>query len=74
MDGIYLFPVYLKANPGKIIVDFAKNRNDFGIAEFDGSDEDQIKDLPTTKPSGKGPLMDTLNKFITREFSGLKVP
>jgi hypothetical protein len=72
MDGMYLFPVYLKALPGKVVVDFARNRNDFGIAEFNASDFDKLNDLPSTFPSGKGPSPDTLKNFITREFPGFE--
>ncbi len=34
---MYLFPVYLKAQPGRVVVDFARNRDDFDIEELDGS-------------------------------------
>jgi uncharacterized protein YecT (DUF1311 family) len=74
MDGIYLFPVYLKAQSGNIAADFAKNREGFVFSELGGSDKDKLEDLPLTPPSGKEPSPDILQRFIAREFPGFKLP
>lgn len=74
MDGIYLFPIYLKAKPGNIAADFAKNRDGFVFSEVAVSNMEKLEGLPLSPPSGKGPSPDILQKFIAREFPGFKLP
>ncbi|MEW6658389.1 MAG: lysozyme inhibitor LprI family protein [Thermodesulfobacteriota bacterium] len=74
MDGIYLFPLYFKAQSGNIAADFAKNRDGFVLSELGNSDKDKIEGLPLTPPTGKGPSPDILQRVIAREFPGFKLP
>jgi hypothetical protein len=74
MDGIYLFPVYLKAKPGNIAADFSKNREGFVFSELGSLDKDKLEGLPFTPPNGKEPSPDILQRFIAREFPGFKLP
>jgi hypothetical protein len=74
MDGMYLLPVYLRAQPGELTADFARNRDGFVLSRFGGDEGTKLGGLPLTPPSGQGPSADILKKFIAREFPGFKLP
>lgn len=69
-DGLYLFPVYLERDAHELLMDFAKNRDDFVLTKFSGKDLNELGNLPIAKPTSKEPDPEALRKIIAREFPG----
>ena len=69
-DALYLLPVYLRLKATEVLVDFAKNKNDYKIATFGTEVDASVSNLPRNVPTGSGPSENILKDFIKREFPG----
>jgi len=69
-DALYLLPVYLRLKDTEVLVDFAKNKNDYKIATFGTEVSASVSNLPRNVPTGSGPTENILKEFIKREFPG----
>jgi hypothetical protein len=71
-DGLYYYPVYLTLEAEELVMDFAKNRTGFVMAQF--SDEDRkvldLLKIPIPPPKGNKPPKEALIKLVAREYPG----
>jgi hypothetical protein len=67
-DTLYLLPMYLRTEPGDLMVDFAANRTGFKMATLGTPLSDEISKLPVKAPAAAGPPDKVLEDFVRREF------
>jgi hypothetical protein len=67
-DALYLLPVYLRQRAGELLADFDKNRTGLKVAAFGTPLPGDVNGLGIKPPTGAGPLADTLEEFIRREY------
>lgn len=69
-DGLYLLPIYAKLHGQELLIDFAKNRDGFGLGKFQNESDDGLNALPVKKPTSENPSEDALQTLIKREYPG----
>jgi hypothetical protein len=67
-DALYLLPVYLRTRAGNLLADFDRNRTALKVASFGTPLPGEVNGLGIKPPTGAGPLADTLEEFIRREY------
>lgn len=70
IDTLYLFPVYLRFQPGELLIDFKINRTGMRLTAFDGSKPETLNMLPSTKPNTARSIEKAIQAFIKREYPG----
>jgi len=70
VDALYLLPVHLHSKNGDLVIDFAKNRDGFKLAEFSPEAASPLGSLPNKPPVGAAPAEAALMRFIEREYPG----
>lgn len=74
-DSFYLAPASAMMNEGKLLVDFAINRNGFHLHELPGTPPDFVQADRRPTPSGAAkPDPKALKAIIEREYAGFKLP
>jgi len=70
MDHVYLAPMYLLSEEGEIVIDWGRNRNDFGLTNIEGKIPKVFeKQKPFRKPGKSYKIQwDFLEQFLKREF------
>jgi hypothetical protein len=70
MDHVYLAPMYLLSEEGKIMIDWNRNRNDFGLARIEGKIPEVFeRQKPFRKPTESYKIESSvLEQFLKREF------
>lgn len=71
-DGLYYYPVYLTRQAEEIVLDFAKNRTGFVMAQFADADRAALDHLktPIQRPKRDQPPIEALTKLVAREYPG----
>jgi len=70
MDHVYLVPMYLLSEEGEIMIDWSRNRNDFGLTRIEGKIPEVFeKQKPFRKPAESYKIESSfLEQFLKREF------
>lgn len=67
-DALYLLPLHLRAGAGDLLADFASGRAGMKLADFGTPLPADVGAFGIKPPTGAGPLADTLEEFIRREY------
>lgn len=71
-DALYLLPAKLVMRKSQLLVDFARNRNGFGLLSFGGALHEKLAWMRTARSRGEKPSKEALARILNREFPGLE--
>jgi len=74
-DGLYYYPVYLTLQAKELVMDFAKNRTGFVMAQLADKDRAALDFLktPILPPKGDKPPKEAITKLVAREYPGFVI-